>query len=510
MKMRSVLFVLFVFLSSVLNAQVTISGVLKNQADKVLYAYANLDELSGKRIHLGTANLDDTGKFKMLCDIQQTTRVFLVIDQLEGVLYAEPGKTYEVNYFPNLEEASIVTFDRSPVEITYLHLPKNDLNEVIPQFNNDLYAFLDEHFYDFAVDTYTGSDAVKKMQASNGKSDLFRKDPNAQDSVKVVKSEKGFVDWVGNFETEMQTKYAEASSNAYFNDYMRYSIAELKMMAGMNRKQLYNTYFMSQPVQTTHPAYMKFFSAYYDHILERKSIQFQDKVMRIVNGERDPHKLYDLLKSDSLYMSEFVGELVVLKGLKDLYANTQYSKSSIILTMENLIRMPTMKLYKDIAQRIVDHLTKCTTGWELENFTLLDIQREKWVWNEQEPRYTYFFFYADWSSASKKEMLMMQKWFETYGKDVRFVAISMDDHIDKMISYAQKNRDFKYEFLYGGVDPLLREKFMLRSIPHAVLVDMDGKIMYNYTRKPSEGLNLDLDKITALLRKPKGGNTWKD
>jgi hypothetical protein len=34
--------------------------------------------------------------------------------------------------------------------------------------------------------------------------------------------------------------------------------------------------------------------------------------------------------------------------------------------------------------------------------------------------------------------------------------------------------------------------------------------MFDYTRKPSEGIQIDFDKIVTLLRQPKGGKTWKD
>jgi cellobiose-specific phosphotransferase system component IIB len=106
-------------------------------------------------------------------------------------------------------------------------------------------------------------------------------------------------------------------------------------------------------------------------------------------------------------------------------------------------------------------------------------------------------------------MIMMKKWQESYGKDVRFVAVSMDDDINKMRKYAQDNRDQDFVFIFGGSDPLLREKFNLRNVPFAVLVDPQGKYMYDYTRKPSEGLNLDLDKIVKLLHAPANSKTWQ-
>jgi thiol-disulfide isomerase/thioredoxin len=488
-------------------SQVNLSGTLKNHADKTLHVYANLDEFSQQRELLGTAHLDDAGKFKLTLNETKTRRVFLVIGNLEAVFYPEPNRNYTLEYFPSATEADFVRFDRTAVDVRFHDLPADDINVLIPAFNKDLYAFLDEHFYDFALDKYTGSDAVKKKNFTGKETDMTPGSDSAKVSVQAVRDSVKFVDLVAQFEKTTEPKYQ--SSNPFFKNYMLYSFAELEMMAGRNKKALYQDYFMSKPVELNHPAYMKFFNAYYDHFLENNRLSLQQDIMRTVNAERNPSALFQLMKKDSLFLSEFLGQLAIIKGLKDLYSNRNYSKASIVVTLENMNKMPGMDLYKSVNERLLKQFTRCKEGWQLENFTALDLKQDKWIWEEQTPMYTYFFFYAEWSSACKKEMMMMQKWQEMYGKDIRFVAINMDDDIYKMRKYAQDNRDQDFVYIFGGTDPLLREKFDLRNVPFAVLVDPQGKYIYDYTRKPSEGLNLDLDKIVKLLRTPTNAKTWQ-
>jgi len=503
----------FLFFSALLlcafNAfsQVNVSGSLKNHADKTLHVYANLDELSQQRELIGTANLDDEGKFKLTLNETKTRRVFLVFGNLEAVFYPEPNRNYVIEYFPSATEADFVRFDRTAVDVRFHDLASDDINVLIPNFNKDLYSFLDEHFYDFAVDKYTGSEAVKKKNFTGKETDMTPGSDSSKVSVSFVRDSLKFIDLVAQFVMETEPKYQ--SANPFFNDYLLYSIAELDMMAGKNRKALYQEYLMSKPVELTNPAYMKFFNAYYDHFLENNRLGLQQDIMRTVNAERNPSALFQLLKKDSLFLSEYVGQLAIIKGLKDLYPNRNYSKASIIITLENMNVMPGMDLYKNINQRVLSQFNRCNEGWQLEDFTALDLKQEKWSWSEQPEMYTYFFFYAEWSSACKKEMIMMKKWQESYGKDVRFVAVSMDDDINKMRKYAQDNRDQDFVFIFGGSDPLLREKFNLRNVPFAVIVDPQGKYMYDYTRKPSEGLNLDLDKIVKLLHAPANSKTWQ-
>ena len=488
-------------------SQVNISGSLKNHADKTLHVYANLDELSQQRELIGTANLDDEGKFKVILNETKTRRVYLVIGNLEAVFYPEPNRSYILEYFPSATEADFVRFDRTAVDVRFHNLASDDINVLIPNFNKDLYSFLDEHFYDFAIDKYTGSEAVKKKNFTGKETDMSAGTASQNDSLKVAKDSIKFNNWVANFILETEPKYV--SSNPFFNAYMRYSFAELEMMAGKNRKALYQEYLMSKPVELTNPAYMKFFNAYYDHFLENNRLNLQQDIMRTVNSERNPSALFQLLRKDSLFLSDYVGQLAIIKGLKDLYPNRNYSKASIIITLENMNVMPGMDIYKAVNQRVLDQFNRCNDGWQLEDFTALDLKQDKWVWSEQPEMYTYFFFFAEWSSACKKEMMMMAKWQETYGKDVRFVAVSMDDDISKMRKYTQDNRDQDFVFIFGGSDPLIREKFNLRNVPFAVLVDPQGKYIYDYTRKPSEGLNLDLDKIVKLLHAPANAKTWQ-
>jgi hypothetical protein len=107
-------------------------------------------------------------------------------------------------------------------------------------------------------------------------------------------------------------------------------------------------------------------------------------------------------------------------------------------------------------------------------------------------------------------MLLLNKLQEKYKGDIRFIAINMDQDIAALKNYIQENRDQDFTFLFAGNNPEIREIFNLKSLPFALMVDAEGNVMYDYTRLPSEGLNLDLDKLQAMMRSKPGGNTWKD
>ncbi|MFN9973066.1 MAG: hypothetical protein ACK58T_24585, partial [Phycisphaerae bacterium] len=77
-------------------------------------------------------------------------------------------------------------------------------------------------------------------------------------------------------------------------------------------------------------------------------------------------------------------------------------------------------------------------------------------------------------------------------------------------SYLESHRSQRFTFLFGGNDPLLRQKFGLRAIPHAVLTDPDGRLVADYTRRPGEGIQMEFDKIMKRASQNPGSGTWKD
>jgi thiol-disulfide isomerase/thioredoxin len=509
---RIVVIILFsVFFQIQLCAQVGVSGLLKNHPNKVLYAFKTADELSGKRVLVDKVSIDDEGKFKLLLkDVTETTRFFLIIGNAEGVFYAQPNTNYTISYFPNASEGDFQRIDRTPVVIEFANLEAADANRLVPSFNKDLYAFLDEHFYDFAIDKYRGSEAYRKKSSGRRGNDLGSgasadsiANGNSSDSVK-------FINWVEKFRSDMLDKYADGLKNPFFAHFMRYSIAELELMSGVSPKVLYEEYFMSQKVLLNNPAYMKFFNAFYDHCLENRKSTIQMSIQKAINADTDPFKVVEILQNDSAFQSKIIGELAVLKGLKDLYNNKQFSRGAVRKSMEVMSERSNNLEYRAIASNIIWMFTKGKTGHTIQDFTVFTSKLDRWRFDENVGQFTYFFFFADWCTGCKKEMLLLNKLQEKYKGDVRFVAINMDEDIAALKKYMQENREMDFTFLFAGNNPEIREIFNLKSLPFALMVDAEGKVMFDYTRLPSEGLNLDLDKLQSMLRSKPGGNTWKD
>ena len=483
---------------------VTIKGVANGYTQPNIAAFVQADPLSGKKEMLQQVALGKDGSFVFTLTVNETTPITIAIGQIEGLLFVEPDKTYDID-FPAYSAAEIKRFDKTEITLGLKNASDGELNILIRAFNRDYAKFLDDHFYDFAIDQYKGSESYQAKQLQKGsKSDMIPRDTAQLISVSI----SNFGKILDTFDDEVHAKYQAHYSNQYFFNYVRYSLAELDLMGGSSRKELYKEYFMSQKVLWKNPAYMHFFEEYYNLLLTTQKKDIQDQVYAAVNAQKSYTALTELFAYDSTLISLPMRELALIKGLRDIYYNSSFVKNSVSATLESFVQNGSDALTKRTAVNVREKFLRCKSNWPLEDFTLLDEENELWSSAEHEHKYVYYVFFANWSPSSLTELQMLQRWYEKYNKDIHFVAICMDNDYNAFKSYLAKHRDQKFTFLYGGGDFLLREKFDLRTVPHAVLMNTEGKVVGDYTRRPTEGIQMDFEKI--VNQKAKASGTWKD
>jgi cytochrome oxidase Cu insertion factor (SCO1/SenC/PrrC family) len=475
---------------SVRAQNVHISGTAKSYAGKKIVLFATSDYISGERKVMQVALVDDAGAFSVDIAPEETMVVDMAINNVEAKLYVEPGHHYTIN-IPSFEEAQLRRFDKTPVDIGFQNLPEDDLNNILTSFNTDFYTFLNDHYYDFAVGDFQSSGVVRsKLEKHGEKTDIIP--TTSKDSTTVVSN---FGNLVTEFFNITNIKYGKYYKNLFFKDYVQYALAEIELVAGKSGKLFYREYFDQKPILFQNPSYMRTFDIFYTKFLLNHLADKQKAIDKTINVDESVFKLVELLKSDSLALDERVRTLAVLKNLKDGYFTKNFSSNAVLRSINSFSEKSTDLVFKNIATNLVKIFTKNKEFWAPEDFTLIDLQNEKWTLKDHIDWPIYLFFFTSWSPNSQKELLMLQKLHETYGKDIQIVAISMDNTAETYLKYVESHRDQKFTFLYGPTDPLLREKFNLRAVPYAIMLDAEGKVMYNYTKRPSEGVQADFEKI---------------
>ncbi len=110
-------------------------------------------------------------------------------------------------------------------------------------------------------------------------------------------------------------------------------------------------------------------------------------------------------------------------------------------------------------------------------------------------------FWATWCLPCQKEFPSIQKIMEKYpDKKINVVAISTDSprSLAKVKSFVRKN-NYPFTFLLDA-EGKVSSNFMVNAIPHSLLADSSGKVVYSHTgyRKGDE---LDLEKELLKLWK---------
>lgn len=487
---------------------VLIDGVAKTFGGRKIVAFQIEDYISEKRSVIASSDIDPDGRFKLEFKAVATGPVYLNISRHEATVYVSPGAHYTIN-FPEAPPGTIKKFDKTTVEVAFENLPENDINALIRSFNAEYAAFIRDHYYDFAASEYHGSETwLKSLGEKSQKTDMTKR-AASKDSSQHQLETKAFRQVVDEFITHSDLTYSNVSTDEFLRDYIKYSNAELELMAGMKRNIFYHNYFMSQRVQPTHPSYMSCFHAYYHHFLTQRQKDIQSGIIKAVNQERNPMKLVTLFEGDSSCLSTEVRYLAVIKGLHDIYYDRTYTKYSVEKTLMNFpVETGNMK---QIARNVAMELTKCQEGWTAEDFVVADESGDKWKLSENLGSPTYYMFFATWSNSSLKELQIMQNLHDKYGKQIRFIAVSLDDDYETFKKYIVEHKEQKFTFLFGGGAPMLSYDYDVRTIPHAVMLNTEGKFMFDFTRKPSEGIQMDFDKMMILMKQnQQGPKTWKN
>jgi thiol-disulfide isomerase/thioredoxin len=490
-------------------SSVKIGGEAADYSGRKIILFQTDDYLSGNRSVLASSEIKSDGSFELTAPLEVARELTLAIGGAEAVIHALPGASYRIT-LPLPGKGIFRRFDRTPVEPGFPDAGEEEINLLIRAFNRDYTRFINDHFYQFAIEKYRGSEIFRVQSARKGESaDIIPRQEDVDTTAIVIESGQ-FGDLVNLFAGEVHARYGRHYHQRYFHDYVRYSLAELELFSGVPRRAIYREYFMSQPVQPAHPAYMKFFGLFYEGTLTDPAPALREEIMREVNVEKSGTRLMQVLAADSLLLSDQVRALAVIRGLRDAYFSSNYTRINIEACLSEISRNGMNQEIRDIAARTLGSVRRNKGGSAIEDFVLLNELNEPWKWSEHQGMYTYILFFADWCTACKKDMEIMEKLRVEYGRHVRFVAISMDEDYEDFRRYISSHRNQQPVFLFGGNDPLLRQKFGMRAIPHAVLTDASGRIMSDYTRRPSEGIQIEFGKIVKQLNASRGQGTWKD
>ena len=414
-----------------------------------------------------STTIDSNGNFFFDYNISETQQAIIQIEYLIGIIYLDPNREYSIKFPPKSEDGTY-KLTRNNVNIIFDSIPLGDINGLVLEFDRLYDQFLLENRYNVG--------------------------------------KKVFHSKLDTFKTEVQQQF-KGVKHSYFKNYVRYSIADLELVAPsshlkVNKLGLYNTHVINKKMNTEHHAQMWFLLNFYEKTLNNQIGKVGSKITKVLNENPSYIALDSLLQKDYFFKMNSIRELVITENLYSLYYNPNYSPVVILGLLKEAEKLGKNEEIRKITREIIKNITKLVPGATPSPIKLINQHREIVDIENFKGKYVYINFWAKWNKESQAEMDVFKRLKEEYGELVELVSINIDANYRKYEQYCSSHPDYDWNMLYYGGNSNLLDEFNIYSIPHYILLDKNGKIMQAPASKPiPNGQNISIEKLFFDIKK---------
>ncbi len=419
------------------------------------------DQISFQEELLDTYTIKSDENFELGFEVVDIQEVFVRIGNQQFSFFAEAGKSYQVQ-IENVEipPKSAVNQQKS-LHIFWSEI--NALNEVIDNFNYSFSTFLEENFV-----------ALYKYRDS-----------------KLLNS----------FEEGMLAKLDETTGlnpteKTFFKNYINYQFADLKNASStVSELKLGESYFKNSEVLYNNPSYMLFFKHYFESYFGsgKRNTNYNEFIRLIGNGNAVP-KLLDYLGQDPILIQERLRELVLLSALKEVFYTKGFKKTDIIRLIKELSKKSKFPEHQKIGKAIINQLTSMQIGAMTPEIKLKSTQGIFKNLSDYKGRYVYLVFTSDNCQACESDRVSLEEIHEKYQKDIAIVEVFVNYTQTGLEKFLKENRSSWDRLLFANDFELLNT-YHIRNYPLYIFLDREGKIVFNPSKKPHEGIERYFDFV---------------
>ena len=442
------------------NQVVTITGKANGYKGSEIILYYYEDFISFQPRQISTTLIDNQGTFKFNTEIPGTIKAFLRIENIASHIFLEPNKNYSVN-MPNFDSSKSKqegTLSWIPIQI--LNQDSTEINNLIINFNKSYDKFLDSNY-----NLLITKQASSKIQA---------------------------------FKKNTQTKY-ENSKNAFFNDFVDYSIASLDQFS-LSKQKLFSKYIKNKPILYKNPEYINFINDFFEHyIINITHSKRGSRFVEIIN-KKDYKSAIAELKKDTLFQNDALCELVLMKGLFENYYTDIFEKKAIDGIFEKISSQSEFAEHRIIAENLLLKTSKLSIGQKAPEFRLIDSKGKNINLTDYKGKFIYLNFWASWNITCIQDLKVMETLHEKYGDKIQFISISLDNSQSVMDEFLKKH-NYNWTFVHYGNYKKVKEEYNINSLPSYFLISPEGKFIQSPAETPSGYIEVSMSKITQSTEK---------
>jgi peroxiredoxin len=429
----------------------TINGNFKGAEGRVIRLYTVQDFITFSDTLIAKAPIDSKGNFSIILKLPKDKihyAYFKVNDIRSNDLYLEFNKTYNLT-FDTLDFDKYDTYTsfltRLNMNFTISNIDTNDLNFKIPQLNiilNDFYA----------------RNIKTQLEPTGG---TINKIPKTKiDSLNVL----------------LLAKFSNYNNN-YFNNYLKYSIAEIKLMSrSYDRLEIFNEYIWNQRPIYDNVQYMSFFTNYFrDYIINSTKIKNRDLISNI-EWQVNYKALLDSLGKDTLLKNEVIRELVLLENIIDWSNMKLFTLDSLQKLLTQFYNNTKFDEHKIIIKNINKNLFS-KYRIDLSKYPLITNKNDTIFLKQFTTKYVLLYFFTSWCKPCIKELATINEIYPQIKDSIEIIVISAD-RIPLNYYYFTKDYNFtNLEIYYFNQNYELLEQLKIVVFPQSILIDKTGNII---------------------------------
>ncbi len=446
------------------NTAIVVNGSFPGAQGKEIRLMKYGDQITYREIEIGSTIIDESGRFQFAFESIDPIYVFFRIDHARMGLFAQPDS----NYLLEFEPVDFTTLDDknnpylNPLYFSFRILrPQNDINKYISELEDVLYDFLSDNF----------SLIYKSRNPA-----IFKPIKDKTDSL-----------------------FAHVE-NDFFRNYYRYLYAYYMQVSNlMSFNDMVSEYLLNQEILYHNSQYMNLFNTVFDTYIfaGSRSITLSD-LRHTVNNLNSYHALMDSLGKDTILRNEVLRELVMLKGLQDMYDNPDYRKANVEDILTYVKENSKFPHHRYIAGNILHSKKYFAPGYPAPSFEVVDRSGDTLrVPDDFKGKYLYLGFWASWCETCLLDFVAMNALQDHYGENLSILGISTDRHFPEYTSVMEK-QDPHWKTAHFKGNYRLLDTYMVKSLPTYILISPEGKILSYPALGPSEDFATNFDRLLYL------------
>ncbi|HON18944.1 MAG TPA: hypothetical protein PK990_07225 [Salinivirgaceae bacterium] len=461
------IFLIFISQPATGQNEITIQGCNPTFSSKTITITAEKDFITETIDTLAVLKANSEGCFKTKLKLNEITKITLTSGKLQGVLYAEPGRDYDLQ-LPNYEELTIVDslnpyFETEAFFFRIKNYKIPELNDAIANFDAIFNAFIGENF-----------------------SKIYKLNYKAQ-----TDTLKPFFD----------SLFSDIN-HPFFNEYKNYSIAYLEALAKIKG---FNTtvkeFFRNKPILYNNPAYTSLFTEIFKNFIPYYADTKEgEQIISDIIKAKSYRKAMATLGNHPLFESVELRELILLKGIHDLLNEESIPESSsyqLLDSIKILTQNPRHKLIVDEIKRKNQHLAE---GTKAPDFQLLSISGEKTSLKNIKAVLIYLTFININSFTAQADLETLNILSKKYKNQLHIITIAVGYGTWNKISEIFQQKNYEWTLLDGTTSPEIEKIYRVKASPTCYLLDSNHRLKLSPAPGPNEYFEFYLIKILREMR----------